>query len=113
MSRTNTKNWKHADIAGLPYNLIRVLRVFIKTDKSFLDSDDIQKELKVEGKNIGAILAAFQKVHQEKDWLIKPLFKITKTTAEGVKTKGSRWIINQDYMNEVKKAVSELEPYLD
>ena len=101
--KSQTQEWDEAEIKTLPFNLIKVLEIFIKEEKKFLDSPDIKKELKLADKQVGAIMSAFRKVAKGRRPLVYSVFRVGR---------GNRWIIEPRYLNIVRKVISKLEPYL-
>ena len=96
--------WTEADIKTLPFNQLRVLAYFIKTNKPFLDSADIKKELGLKEKQLGGIMGTFQKTAKGKSPLVFHVFRVGRNF---------RWAINKEELPVVKKAITEIKPYLD
>jgi len=106
-----TKRWSQDDIkTGLNQNQIKVLAIFAKKDKPYIDSDELIKKLGKTGKETGAIMAGFKKISNslKKELLVFPAFGITKG-----EHRGTRWAIKPENLEIVRKAIKELEPYMD
>lgn len=97
-----SKKWTSKDLEKLPLGALQVLDIFVKHNKNFMDSDEIQKWLEIQGKSMGARMAIFSKY--EKDPLIFPALKVSRTI--------TRWAINKKYLPLIKKRLKEIAPYL-
>ncbi len=97
-------DWDAAGIKALPFNLIKVLALFIKRNKLFLDSTEIKDALKFKDKQVGGIMASFQKTAKGRSPLVFPIFRVGR---------GFRWVINEKELPIVKKVISEFKKYLN
>lgn len=99
----NKSLWTKEEIKKLPFNLLKVLNLFVEKDKQFLDTNQIEEGLGLKGKKMGGILGAFKKVSGDKDPLIYPLFPVGR---------GNRWVLNKNASKMVEEAIKEVKDYL-
>lgn len=98
--------WTEENIAKLPVNLILVLDLFMRAKKNLLSSDEIKRGLKLEkaGQKLGGIMGAFAKIATKgKPPLVSPILRIGRNY---------RWLLNQEFLPKIKKAVEKLRPFL-
>ena len=102
--KDKSTEWRLEDLKKLPVNALKILNVFVKKNKPFLDSADIKRELGIkDGKELGARLAIFSKYKKEP--LISPVLRVGRGN--------TRWILEKKYIPLIEEVMSELKPYLE